>query len=142
MRIKRGGGSHLFVVDNSDLTDFIRHHAWFEGDEVALPREDRLYCWDISQVGHPEDAGMQNVVVSFPVKTEQYELEPEGTGANELEPDEMAVDDEDGTASTPKPLAANQKKVIQNIHNNFGHLSRKEFLRAHRLTCARPEVLS
>ena len=25
------------------LPDFIKHHAWFEGDEVALPREDRMY---------------------------------------------------------------------------------------------------
>ena len=30
-------GSHLNVIDDSDLTDFICHHAWFEGDEVALP---------------------------------------------------------------------------------------------------------
>ena len=35
-------GSHLSVTDDSDLTDFICHHAWFEGDEVALPREDRV----------------------------------------------------------------------------------------------------
>ena len=25
------------------LIYFIKHHAWFEGDEVALPREDRMY---------------------------------------------------------------------------------------------------
>ena len=86
-----------------------------------------------------------NVVVSFPVETGQHELEPEENGTIELEPDEMAVDDEDGdddTASTGKHLTANQKRVIQNIHNNCGHPSREEFLRALRLSRARPEVLS
>ena len=35
-RVKLDDGSHLNVLDDSDLTDFIHHHAWFEGDEVAL----------------------------------------------------------------------------------------------------------
>ena len=42
-RVKLGNGSRLIVMDDSDLTDFIHHHAWFEGDEVALPRGDRVY---------------------------------------------------------------------------------------------------
>ena len=42
-RVKLDDGSHLNVLDDSDLTDFIHRHAWFEGDEVALPREDRVY---------------------------------------------------------------------------------------------------
>ena len=57
----------------------------------------------------------------------------------------MTIDDENGdndTASTGKPLTANQKSVIQNIQNNCGHPSREEFLRALRLSRARPEVLS
>ena len=37
-QMKLDDGSHLHVVDDSDLTDFICHHAWFEGDEVALSR--------------------------------------------------------------------------------------------------------
>ena len=41
-RVKLDVGSHLNVMDDSDLTDFIHHHAWFEGDEVALPRGDRV----------------------------------------------------------------------------------------------------
>ena len=41
--VELGVGSHLNVIDDSDLTDFVYHHAWFEGDEVALPREDRVY---------------------------------------------------------------------------------------------------
>ena len=91
---------------------------------------------------------MSNSAIQFwssVVATQQHELEPEGTGANELGPDEMAGDDEDGdddTASTRKPLTANQKSVIQNIHNNCGHRSREEFLRAFRLSRARPEVLN
>ena len=40
--IKFDDGSHLSIVDDSDLVEFIHHHAWFEGDEVALSREDRL----------------------------------------------------------------------------------------------------
>ena len=42
-RVKLDDGSHLNVRDDSDLTDFCHHHAWFEGDEVALTREDRVY---------------------------------------------------------------------------------------------------
>ena len=56
----------------------------------------------------------------------------------------MAGDDEDGdddTASTRKPLTANQK-MIQNIHNNCGHPSKEEFLRALRLSRARSEVVN
>ena len=41
-RIKFDDGSHLSIVDDSDLVEFIYHHAWFEGDEVALSREDRV----------------------------------------------------------------------------------------------------
>ena len=37
-RVKLDDGSHLNVMDDSDLTDFIHHHARFEGDKVALPR--------------------------------------------------------------------------------------------------------
>ena len=40
-RVKLDDGSHLNVLDNSDLAGFIHHHAWFEG--VALPRGDRVY---------------------------------------------------------------------------------------------------
>ena len=42
-RVKLDDGSHMNVMDDSDLTDFIHHYAWFEGDEVALSREDRVY---------------------------------------------------------------------------------------------------
>ena len=42
-RVKLDDGSYLNVLDDSNLADFIHHHAWFEGDEVALPREDRVY---------------------------------------------------------------------------------------------------
>ena len=58
----------------------------------------------------------------------------EGTGGNE--------DGGDDTASTSKPSTANQKCVIQNIHNNCGHPSREEFLRALRLSRVRSEVLN
>ena len=91
-RIKLGDGSHLDVVDKSDLVDFIRHHAWFEGVEVALPREDRLCLLGHLTSRSPKrrrnaksrlDPVASDVVVSFPVETEQHELDPEGTGAND-----------------------------------------------------------
>ena len=119
-RVELDDGSHLNVIDDSDLTDFICHHAWFEGDEVALPREDRVCLLGNLTSRTPKkgrtvqpwtDRVAPNVASSFPVETEQHELEPEGTGANELEPDEMAVDDEDGgddAASTRIPLTASQ----------------------------------
>ena len=65
------------------------------------------------------------------------------TGADELQPDEMPIDDEggcDNATSLRKPLTTNQK-VVQNIHNNCGHASKEEFSRALRLSRARPEVL-
>ena len=37
-RVKLDDGGYLNVLDDSGLADFINHHAWFEGDEVALPR--------------------------------------------------------------------------------------------------------
>ena len=88
---------------------------------------------------------ISNVASSFPVETQQHELEPEGTGANSMECDDDTGGNEDGgdnTATTWKPLTANQKCVIQNIHNNCGHPSREEFLRGHRLSRARSEVVN
>ena len=82
---------------------------------------------------------------SFPVETEQHELEPEEAGANATDCDGDTGGNEDSgddTASTSKPLTGNQKRVIQNIHNNCGHPSREEFLRALRLSRARSEVLN
>ena len=94
-RIKLDGGSHLSVVDDSGLNDFVHHHAWFEGEEVALPREDRV-CLLGSLTGRTPkrrrnvksrlDLVASNVVVCFRVETEQHELEPKGTGTTELEP--------------------------------------------------------
>ena len=46
-RVKLDDGSYLNVLDDSDLADFIKHHAWFEGDEVALPRKIECICWEI-----------------------------------------------------------------------------------------------
>ena len=42
-QIKFDDGSHLSIVDDSDLVECIHHHAWFEGDEVTLSRE-RIDC--------------------------------------------------------------------------------------------------
>ena len=58
--------------------------------------------------------------------------------------DEVPLDDENGGDSETvvrKPLTSSQKKVIQSIHNKCGHPSKEEFLRALRLSRARPEVL-
>ena len=58
--------------------------------------------------------------------------------------DEMPPDVEnsgDSGTIVQKPWTSSQRKVIQNIHNNCGHPSKEEFLRALRLSRARPEVL-
>ena len=90
-RVEFDYGSHFNVIDDSDLTDFICHHAWFEGDEVALPREDRVYLLGSLTGRTPKkrrrtqswsDLVTPNVASSFPVETEQHELEPAGTGAD------------------------------------------------------------
>ena len=41
-RVELEDGSTMNIIDASAFHDFINEHAWFEGDEVALPREDRL----------------------------------------------------------------------------------------------------
>ena len=83
-RVKLDDGSHLNVMDDSDLTDFIHHHAWFEGDEVALPRGDRVYLLGNLTGQTPKkrrvtqsrsDLKDVNVACSFPVETEQHELD-------------------------------------------------------------------
>ena len=48
-QIKFNDKSHLSIVDDLDLVEFIHHHAWFEGDEVTLSRED-CACWETSPV--------------------------------------------------------------------------------------------
>ena len=84
-RAKLDDGSRLNVMDDSDLTDFIHHHAWFEKDEVALPREDRVYLLGHLTSQTPRrrrvaqshsDLKHVNVARSFPVVKEWHELHP------------------------------------------------------------------
>ena len=152
-RVKLDDGSYLNVLDDADLADFINHHAWFEGDEVVLPREDRVYLLGNLAGQTPKkrrvtqsrpDLKVWNATFSFPTETEQHELDPDCNGADEMMTDETPLDNEngdDGETIVQKPLTSNQKKVIQNIHNNCGHPNKEEFLRALRLSRARPEVL-
>ena len=80
-RVKLDDGSRLKVMDDSDLTDFI-HHAWFEGDEVAFPRGDRVYLLGNLTGQTPKkrrvtqsqsDLKVLDATCSFPVETEQHE---------------------------------------------------------------------
>ena len=90
------------------------------------------------------DLKVLNATCSFPTETEQHELDPDGNGADEMMTDETPLHNEngdDGETIVQKPLTSSQKKVSQNIHNNCGHPSKEEFLRALRLSRARPEVL-
>ena len=149
-RVKLDDGSYLNVLDDSDLADFIHHHAWFEGDEVALPREDRVYLLGNLTGQTPKkrrvtqsrsDLKVLNATCSFPTETEQHEPDPDCNGADEMMTDETPLDNEncgDSETTVQKPLTSNQKKVIQNIHNNCGHPSKEEFLRL-RLSRARPD---
>ena len=125
--MKLDDGSHLNVMVDSDLTNFIHHHPWFEGDEVALPREDRVYLLGNLTGQTPKkrrvtqsrsDLKDLNVACSFPVETEQHELDPDGNGADEMVTDETPLDDENGGDSETflqKPLTPSQKKVTQKI---------------------------
>ena len=91
--VKLDDGSYLNVLDDSDLADFIHHHAWFEGDEVALPREDRVYLLGNLTGQTPKkrrvtqsrsDLKELNAACSFPIETEQHELDPDCNGADEM----------------------------------------------------------
>ena len=123
-RVKLDDGSHLNVLDDSDLADFIQHHARFEGDEDALPRGDRVYLLGNltgqtpkkRRVTHLSDLKELNVACSFPAETKQHELDPDGNGADEMVMDETPLDDVNGGDSgtlVQKPLTSSQKKVIQ-----------------------------
>ena len=98
-RVKQDDGSYLNVLDDSDLADFIHHHAWFEGDEVALPREDRVYLLGNVTSETPKkrrvtqsrcDLKVLNAACSFPTETEQHELDPDCNGADEMVTEENA----------------------------------------------------
>ena len=147
-RVKLDDGSHPNVMDDSDLTEF---HARFEGDEVALPREDRVYLLGNLTGQTPKkrrvtqsrsDLKDLNVACSFLVETEQHECDPGGNGADEMVTDERPPDDENGGDSeTIMQKPSSEKEVGQNIHNNCGHPSKEDFLRVLRLSRAWPEVL-
>ena len=145
-------GSHLSIVDDSDLVEFIHHHAWFEGDEVALSREDRVCLLGESLRSNSKETS-SNTIQFWSNILQCGKLFSCGDSSNmSLSQKELvrilwsvtmiqvatrtAVDN---TATTWKPLTANQKCVIQNIHNNCCHPSQEEFLRAHRLSRARSE---
>ena len=58
----------------------------------------------------------------FSVETEQHELDPDGNGADEMMTDETPLDDEnggDGGTIVQKPLTSSERKVSQNVHNNW-----------------------
>ena len=150
--VKLDDGSYLNVLDDSDFAGFIHHHTWFEGDEVVLPRGDRVYLLGNFTGQTPKKRRMTQssdlkeltAACSFPVETEQFELDLDCNGADEMMTDEMPRDNENGGDSetiVQKPLTSRQKKVIQNIHNNCRLPSKEEFLRALRPSRARPEVL-
>ena len=70
-----------------------------------------------------------NVASSFPVETEQHELEPEGTGVDELEPDEMAVNDEDG-CDEQIPGNPEQQAITCGGSSSVQHAQLKDTLRS------------
>ena len=73
------------------------------------------------------------------METEQHELVPDGDGADEMVTDEVLPDDENGgesETSVQKPFDIEPEEG-----HNCGHQSKEEFLRALRLSSARPEVL-
>ena len=98
-------GNYLNVLDDSDLADFIKHHGWFEGDEVTLPREDRMYLLGNLTGQTPRkrrvtqsqsDLNVLNATCSFPAETEQHELDPDCNGADEMMTDETPLHNENG----------------------------------------------
>ena len=62
-RVKLDDGSYLNVLDDSVLADFIHHHAWFEGDEVALSREDRVYLLEKSHRPDTKETSSDTIAV-------------------------------------------------------------------------------
>ena len=118
--MKLDDGSHLNVMDDSDLTDFIHHHALRSGRGCSPTRR-------------------SSVLVGRSHRPDAKET-PSGTI-----PDEMPLDDENGCdseTSVQKPLTASQKKVVQNIHNNYGHPSQSCPARGSRLRATRVRVPS
>ena len=152
-RVMLDDGSHLDVMDDSDLTDSSIITCGFEGDEVAVPRGDRVYLLGNLTGQTPKKRRVTqllsylkdlNVTCSFLVETEQHELDPNRNGVDEMVTDETPLDDKNGGDSETvvwKPLTSSQRKVTQNIHDSCWHPSKDEFLRALRLSRARPLVL-
>ena len=94
----------------------------FGGDAVALPREDRVYLKGNLTGQTPKkrrvtrlrsDLKDLHVACSFPVGSEQHELDPDGNGADEMVTDEIPLDNENGgdsEATVRKPLSSSQSE--------------------------------
>lgn len=131
------------LIESVCFHNFIDDHDWHDVDvQVSLPGRDRTYL--LTQLG----ADKPNLSsYSFPVETddgvEEADIKPHHeTG---YPPEESGVSDS-ATASTmddhhEDPLTEEQKRVIHKIYVNCGHPSKDEFMRALRLSRARPKVL-
>jgi transposase InsO family protein len=136
----------LTVIDPGEFFTFLEENAWYDGDEVVLPREDRIYLLG-NLTGKQCRVKKPEVLCSAPgfdhiFTAEDGEIDAETPAVEQspLDPNHTSTDDTHEENVTP--LTSAQKKVIQEIHNNCGHPSREEFLRALRLSNARPPVMS
>ena len=119
-----------------------------------MPFRERIECacWEISQVEHKRNVEQHEVLVKYsPMWQALFLWRQSNMSLSQKKLARMlwivtmlqvATKTAGDNTATWKPLTANQKRVNQNIHNNCGHPSREEFLRALRLSRARSQVLN
>lgn len=106
----------------------IDNHAFYDGDEELLPKVIRSQLLE-SLHGHQTSR-------NFPVESEDLERALADNDEDDPPPDNVSKD-----TSGPS-LNPEQKMNIKKIHNNCGHPSNTEFLRALRLSGAQGRVLA
>ena len=125
----------------------MNNDAWWEGHEVQLPREERMFL--LSQLTgknpkpkkkkiHESDANsVRSGAKTSTVLVDEGDIDLDG---EEVNPTGQGPDT-DREYGVTRTLTEAQKKCLQDIHNGCGHPSKEEFLRALRLSRATEAVL-
>ena len=96
-----------------------------DGEEVALPREDRLYL--MANLTGGQKQRRPGALGSAPRPTQIFAMEDGELDAEEPAQEQVAEPKEevedDTFAERDKPLTTTQKKTIHQIHENCGHSS-------------------
>ncbi len=138
-------GDNYLLFDPGSFFELVEEHAWHDGVDVALPREDRIYLLgQLEGTDAKRPPSKRSGVIGSSPGSQEFPTEEGDMAPDQEEPKEEAVaapDDDYHDDPPVRPLTEAQKKVVRDIHINCGHPPQEEFLRALRLSRAKHEVL-